>query len=171
VLNNPNDSYFLLRVAGSYRKINAQKSMQLFQQIHEKFPENVDCLRALIHLTHSQGLNEQHDVYVDKLEKLEKHKEVRNRINSARPGTSSYNARHSGKSNASGNIGEHHPITSNYNTSTNNYTNSPNNNSPIDYSYSDPLESENYQKRPFTSGRRIVESYSDEEIDDELLPM
>lgn len=173
VLNNPNDSYFLLRVAGSYRKINAQKSMQLFQQIHEKFPENVDCLRALIHLTHSQGLNEQHDVYVDKLEKLEKQNEVRNRINSARPGTSSYNASRlsgSGKSSANGN-GEHHPITSSYNATNNNYTTSPNINSPVDYSYSDPLQADNYQKRPFTSGRRIVESYSDEEIDDELLPM
>jgi intraflagellar transport protein 88 len=173
VLNNPNDSYFLLRVAGSYRKINAQKSMQLFQQIHEKFPENVDCLRALIHLTHSQGLNEQHDKYVDKLEKLEKHKEVRNRINSARPGTSSYNSARlsgSGKSNASGNV-EHHAITSNFNMANNNYTLSSNVNSPVDYSYSDPLEADNYQKRPFTSGRRIVESYSDEEIDDELLPI
>lgn len=166
VLNNPNDSYFLLRVAGSYRKINAQKSMQLFQQIHEKFPENVDCLRALIHLTHSQGLNDQHDVYADKLEKLEKQKEVRQRINSSRPGTS-FNARvpSSGKSSGSGQVEQH---VSNYSS---NYANSPNVNSPVDYSYSDPLEADNYQKRPFTSGRRIVESCSDDEIDDELLPM
>lgn len=160
VLNNPNDSYFLLRVAGSYRKINAQKSMQLFQQIHEKFPDNIDCLRALIHLTHSQGLNEQHSSYVDKLEKIEKQKEVRQRINSSRPGTS-FNPRHSlsGKSNGNGHI-ESQQVTI-----------SPNVNSPVDYSYSDPLEGDNNQKRPFTSGRRIAESYSDEEIDDELLPM
>lgn len=165
VLNNPNDSYFLLRVAGSYRKINAQKSMQLFQQIHDKFPENVDCLRALIHLTHSQGLNEQHDAYADKLEKIEKQKEVRQRINSARPGTSFNPSRlsGSGKSNGSGHV-EHQQVA-------NQYSNSPNVNSPVDYSYSDPLEADNYQKRPFTSGRRIVESYSDDEIDDELLPM
>lgn len=166
VLNNPNDSYFLLRVAGSYRKINAQKSMQLFQKIHEKFPENIDCLRALIHLTHSQGLNEQHDVYVDKLEKIEKQKEVRQRINSSRPGTTSFNSRvsGSGKSNGSSHIEMQQQPTSSY-------LNSPSINSPVDYSYSDPLESENFQKRPFTSGRRIVESYSDDEIDDELLPM
>lgn len=161
VLNKPNDSYFLLRVAGSYRKINAQKSMQLFQQIHEKFPENVDCLRALIHLTHSQGLDELNDGYVSKLESIEKQKEVRQRINSSRPGTS-FNPRHSGSGKSSG---------SNYfeNQQT---VNSPNVNSPAEYSYSDPLEADNNnQKRPFTSGRRIVESYSDEEIDDELLPM
>lgn len=162
VLNNPNDSYFLLRVAGSYRKINATKSMQLFQQINEKFPENVDCLRALIHLTHSQGLNEQHDAYVDKLEKLEKQREVRQRINSARPGTSSFIPRLSGSGKSNGS--EHHQVASTY-------ANSPNVISPVDYSYTDPLEAESYQKRPFTSGRRIVESYSDDEIDDELLPM
>lgn len=160
VLNNPNDSYFLLRVAGSYRKINSQKSLQLFQQIHEKFPENVDCLRALIHLNHSQGMNELHDLYADKLEKLEKQKEVRQRINSARPGTSMV-SRLSGSGKSSG----HGEVMSNY-------ANSPNNiNSPIDYSYSDPLEADIGQKRPMTSGRRIVESYSDEEIDDELLPI
>lgn len=166
VLNNPNDSYFLLRVAGSYRKINSQKSMQLFQQIHEKFPENIDCLRALIHLTHSQGMHELHDVYVDKLEKIEKQKEVRQRINSAiRPGTS-FNSRlsSSGKSSGGGSHGYAELVTPNY-------QNSSNVNSPIDYSYSDPLEADGMQKRPMTSGRRIVESYSDEEIDDELLPI
>lgn len=169
VLNNPNDSYFLLRVAGSYRKINSQKSMQMFQQIHDKFPENVDCLRALIHLTHSQGMNELHDVYADKLEKLEKQKEVRQRINSARPGTSMIPSRLSGSGKSSG--GSHFENTATP-TMMGNYANSPNNvNSPVDYSYSDPLEADIGQKRPMTSGRRIVESYSDEEIDDELLPI
>lgn len=158
VLNNPNDSYFLLRVAGSYRKINAQKSMQLFQQIHEKFPENIDCLRALIHLTLSQGLNEQHDSFVERLEKIEKQKEVRQRINSSRPGTS-FNARGSGKSNGSSYVESQQAIISSNVTS------------PVDYSYSDPLEAD-HQNRPYTSGRRIVENYSeDEEFDDELLPM
>lgn len=171
VLNNPNDSYFLLRVAGSYRKINSQKSLQLFQQIHEKFPENIDCLRALIHLTHSQGMNELHDVYADKLEKLEKQKEVRQRINSARPGTSMA-SRLSGSGKSSGS-GSHGHIEHSTPINMSNYGNSPNNNvnSPIDYSYSDPLEADIGQKRPMTSGRRIVESYSDEEIDDELLPI
>lgn len=167
VLNNPNDSYFLLRVAGSYRKINSQKSMMLFQQIHDKFPENVDCLRALIHLTNSQGMHELHDIYVDKLDKIEKQKEVRQRISSAiRPGTSLH-SRLSGSGKSSG--GSHGHVE--HSTQMTNYANSPNINSPIDYSYSDPLEADNMQKRPMTSGRRIVESYSDEEIDDELLPI
>lgn len=164
VLNNPNDSYFLLRVAGSYRKINSQKSMQMFQQINEKFPDNTDCLRALIHLTQAQGLTEMYDEYIEKLDKIEKQKEVRQRINSSRPGTASFNARlpSSGKSSNGSNV-EH--STSNYN-----YTNSPNVNSPIDYSYSDPLEPA--QKRPFTGMRKQVEEFSDDdEIDDDLLPM
>lgn len=170
VLNNPNDSYFLLRVAGSYRKINSQKSMQMFQMIHEKFPENVDCLRALIHLTHSQGMNEQHDMYVDKMEKLEKQKEVRQRINSAiRPGTSII-SRLSGSGISSGGSQRH--VEHSTPTMMTSYANSPNKvNSPIDYSYSDPLEADIGQKRPMTSGRRIAESFSDEEIDDEFLPI
>jgi intraflagellar transport protein 88 len=164
VLNNPNDSYFLLRVAGSYRKINSQKSLQLFQQIHAKFPENVDCLRALIHLTSTQGISELHETYVDKLDKLEKQKEVRQRINSARPGTlHSRMSLGSGKSSGGGT--ESSGLMANYNN------NSPSNNSPIDLAYSDPLESENLQKRPMTSGRRIAETYSDDEIDDDMLPM
>lgn len=166
VLNNPNDSYFLLRVAGSYRKINSQKSMQLFQQIHEKFPENIDCLRALIHLTHTQGMHELHDMYADKLEKIEKQKEVRQRISSAIRPTTSMHSRLSGSGKSSGSHG--HGENS---TPVANYVNSSNINSPIDYSYSDPLEADNMNKRPMTSGRRIVESYSDDEIDDDLLPM
>lgn len=164
VLNNPNDSYFLLRVAGSYRKINSQKSMQMFQQINEKFPDNTDCLRALIHLTQAQGLTEMYDKYIEKLDKIEKQKEVRQRINSSRPGTASFNARlsSSGKSSNGSNV--------EYSTSNYNYTNSPNVNSPIDYSYSDPLEPA--QKRPFTGMRKQVEEFSDDdEIDDDLLPM
>jgi intraflagellar transport protein 88 len=168
VLNNPNDSYFLLRVAGCYRRIgNSQKSLQLFQQIHEKFPENTDCLRALIHLTQTQGLTELNEMYIEKLDKLEKQKEVRQRINSSRPGTSSYNARiassNSGKSNGGASL---------YSNNNNNEMSYNRNNSPVANSpdYSDPLEAE--PKRPYTSGiRKQVEVESDDEIDDDLLPM
>jgi hypothetical protein len=106
-------------------------------------------------------------MYVERLEKIEKQREVRQRINSSRPGTS-FNSRlsGSGKSSASGNA-DQMLSTSNQQ----HYVNSPNINSPTDYTYSDPLEGENHQKRPFTSGRRIVESYSDEEIDEDLLPI
>lgn len=159
----------MLRVAGSYRKINANKSLQLFQQIHERFPENHDCLRALIHLTNSQGLIEQNNVYVEKLEKIEKQREVRQRISSSRPGTS-FNSRLSGSgksSNASATAADHLQASMNQQL-----IHSPVINSPIDYSYSDPLEAESHLKRPYTSGiRRVAESYSDDEIDEDLLPM
>ena len=112
-------------------------------------------------------MHELHDIYVDKLDKIEKQKEVRQRISSAiRPGTSLH-SRLSGSGKSSG--GSHGHVE--HSTQMANYANSPNINSPIDYSYSDPLEADNMQKRPMTSGRRIVESYSDEEIDDELLPI
>lgn len=163
-MNNPNDSYFLLRVAGCYRRIgNSQKSLQLFQKIHDKFPENTDCLRALIHLTQTQGLTELNETYNDSLEKIEKQKEVRQRINSSRPGTSSYSARMSAKSN------------NNIQTENNNRnTNSPPFNSPINspFSYSDPLEP--MAARPYTGMRRntVAERDSDDDINTEdLLPM
>ncbi|KAL9692408.1 hypothetical protein quinque_000119 [Culex quinquefasciatus] len=53
------DPYYLLRIAGCYRRIgNQQKSMSLFKMIHEIYPDNADCLRALIHLNQQQGNNE-----------------------------------------------------------------------------------------------------------------
>lgn len=89
-LNNMNDPYFLLRVAGCYRRTgNPQKSLQMFQAINEHFPENLDCLRALMHLTQTQGMVDLHDHYAAEFQRVEKQKELRNRIGSSRPGTTS----------------------------------------------------------------------------------
>lgn len=88
VLANPNDPYFLLRIAGCFRRIgNAQKSLQMFQNIMRQFPENVDCYRALIHLTQTLGMDELHQRYLSDFQRLEKLKETRQRIGSSRPTT------------------------------------------------------------------------------------
>ncbi|EDS31109.1 tetratricopeptide repeat protein 10 [Culex quinquefasciatus] len=88
VLKNPQDPYYLLRIAGCYRRIgNQQKSLSLFKMIHEIYPENADCLRALIHLNQQQGNNELVEKYGAELQKLEKQKEVRQRIGTGRPPT------------------------------------------------------------------------------------
>lgn len=108
VLKNPQDPYYLLRIAGCYRRIgNQQKSLNLFKMIHEIYPENVDCLRALIHLTQTQGNNELCERYMSELQKLEKQKEVRQRINTSRPPTTASSSRissgeHSARSGAGG---------------------------------------------------------------------
>ncbi|XP_035906050.1 intraflagellar transport protein 88 homolog [Anopheles stephensi] len=86
VLRNPLDPYYLLRIAGCYRRIgNQQRSMALFRMIHEIYPENTDCLRALMHLAQSQGNGELYERYSGELQKLEKQKEVRQRIGTGRP--------------------------------------------------------------------------------------
>lgn len=89
-LNNPNEPYFFLRVAGCYRRIgNPQKSFQLFQMIHKKFPDNLDCIRALMHLTQTQGLDDLHEQYLAEFQRIERLKEIRQRIGSSRPTTTS----------------------------------------------------------------------------------
>lgn len=93
VLVNPNDPYFLLRIAGCYRRIgNSQKSLQMFQNILKQFPENVDCFRALIHLTQTLNLEELYQKYSGEFQRLEKLKETRQRVGSSRPTTTSTTA-------------------------------------------------------------------------------
>lgn len=88
VLVNPNDPYFLLRIAGCFRRIgNSQKSLHMFQDILKRFPENVDCYRALIHLTQTLSLEELHQKYSGEFQRLEKWKETRQRVGSSRPTT------------------------------------------------------------------------------------
>lgn len=88
VLANPNDPYFLLRIAGCFRRIgNAQKSLQMFQNIMRQFPENVDCYRALMHLTQTLGMSDLYQRYLADFQRLEKLKETRQRIGSSRPTT------------------------------------------------------------------------------------
>lgn len=87
VLANPNDPYFLIRIAGCYRRIgNTNKSIQLFQNINDRFPDNIDCLRALMHLTQNQDM-ELYEKYAAEFHRLEKLKETRQRIGSSRPST------------------------------------------------------------------------------------
>lgn len=88
VLANPNDPYFLLRIAGCFRRIgNSQKSLQMFQNIMRQFPENVDCYRALMHLTQTLGMSDLNQRYSTEFQRLEKLKETRQRIGSSRPTT------------------------------------------------------------------------------------
>lgn len=90
VLANPNDPYFLLRIAGCFRRIgNSQKSLHLFQEILKRFPENLDCLRALIHLTQTLNLDELNQKYLLEFQRIEKVKETRQRVGSSRPTTTS----------------------------------------------------------------------------------
>lgn len=88
VLANPNDPYFLLRIAGCLRRIgNTQKSLHMFESILRQFPENADCYRALINLTQTLNMEELNQKYAAEFQRLEKLKETRQRVGSSRPTT------------------------------------------------------------------------------------
>ncbi|XP_058065923.1 intraflagellar transport protein 88 homolog [Anopheles bellator] len=186
ILRNPQDPYYLLRIAGCYRRIgNQQKSMNLFRMIHEHYPENTDCLRALMHLTQSQGNSEAYEKFASELQKLEKQKEVRQRIGNGRPPTSSNSRLSSGEySSARAAVTASHegyqaPGTASGHHSTGQTSKSAdvspdysNNFAQAAYTYGDPLGPP--QERPRTGVRRNLtfEDESDEEINTyDLLPV
>lgn len=76
-----------LLVATCLKRIGQfHKALAEYQDIHRRFPENVECLKFLIRLCGDLGLKEV-QVYVAELKKVEKAKELRERQESARPGT------------------------------------------------------------------------------------
>eukprot|EP00118_Oscarella_pearsei_P028332 m.1902 g.1902 ORF g.1902 m.1902 type:complete len:844 (+) comp8022_c0_seq1:68-2599(+) len=69
---HPNEIKWQLMVASCYRKTgNYQQALQTYNQIHSRFPENVECLKFLVRLCTDMGLKEVHE-YVTKLKKAEK---------------------------------------------------------------------------------------------------
>lgn len=82
----PSNPKWHMMVAGCHRRSgNLHKALTLYQQIHRLFPENVECLRFLVRLCSDLSMKEAQD-YALELKKLEKSKEVRNRVSSSRPG-------------------------------------------------------------------------------------
>lgn len=172
VLATPNSPYFLLRIAGCLRRIgNSQKSLNLFQDIVKQFPENVDCYRALLHLTQTLNMDDLYQRYYAEYQRIEKLRETRQRIGSSRPTTNSShrNRRNSGKFSLLGSSTEHQ--NSNSTPSSNSEKNEINDVAPM--TYADPLGP--MAERPRTGKLRhsaSVQEESDEEFDaEELLPI
>ncbi|XP_045462639.1 intraflagellar transport protein 88 homolog isoform X2 [Harmonia axyridis] len=83
----PNEPKWNMMVAACYRRSgNMHRALTLYQAIHKQFPENAECLRYLVRLCSDLGMREAQD-YVMELKKLERTKEVRERVNSSRPGS------------------------------------------------------------------------------------
>lgn len=86
-LMQPNEPKWQMMVAGCHRRSgNLQKALQLYQDIHRQFPENTECLRFLARLCGDLGMREAQE-YTLELKKLEKAKDVRERVASSRPGS------------------------------------------------------------------------------------
>jgi intraflagellar transport protein 88 len=58
------------------RSGNYQKAFNSYKSIHNRFPENVECLKFLVRVCSDLGLKETAE-YTEKLKKLEKNKEIK----------------------------------------------------------------------------------------------
>ncbi|RDD37238.1 Intraflagellar transport protein 88-like protein [Trichoplax sp. H2] len=165
----PNEVKWQLMVASCYRIIgNYNRALDKYKQIHEKFPENTDCLKFLVRVCTDLGMKEAQE-YAGKLKKAEKAKEIKQqRTNSAnRNGVSSRQSGSAGSERAG----------SGRNTSRNSSAKIRDEPDPIhqeeskeiDTTYNDPLG--DAPARPKTAARRRNEDeFGDEELGDDLLP-
>lgn len=88
VAANPNDPYYLIRISNCFNKVgNKQKAFQLLQIINKKFPDDLNCLRALVYMCHKHSWQNLYDNYLTQYQALEKAKETRQRVGSSRPTT------------------------------------------------------------------------------------
>ncbi|RWS30890.1 intraflagellar transport protein 88-like isoform X1 [Leptotrombidium deliense] len=75
----PNQVKWQLMIAACYRRSgNYQQALQCYKGIHTKFPENLECLKFLVKISQELGLSESND-FLEKLRKLEKAKELKER--------------------------------------------------------------------------------------------
>lgn len=63
------------------------KALTMYQRVHALHPDNAECLRFLVRLCTELGMREAQD-YVLELKRLEKAREVRDRLGSGRPASS-----------------------------------------------------------------------------------
>lgn len=83
----PDEARWRLLVAACLRRTGQfHKALTEYQDIHNKFPDNIECLKFLIRLCSDLGLKEA-QTYAAELKKAEKAKELKDRQSSARPGT------------------------------------------------------------------------------------
>ncbi|KAI8909651.1 hypothetical protein EDD86DRAFT_190714 [Gorgonomyces haynaldii] len=82
----PSQIKWQLMVASCYRRCgNYQQAYDTYKRMHEKYPEDVECLRFLVKIANELGLKEAND-YNNKLQRIEK-SGVKSGSNSARNST------------------------------------------------------------------------------------
>ncbi|KAM9566225.1 intraflagellar transport protein 88 homolog isoform 1-T1 [Guaruba guarouba] len=161
----PTQEKWHLMVASCYRRSgNYQKALEKYKVIHRKFPENIECLRFLVHLCTDMGMKEVQE-YTTKLKKVEKLKEVREqRIKSGRDSS----ARSRREGNASGDSGGTKGERLNARLKA-----FPETSEPYESSICkeiDPLGPQ--AERPKTAARKRAEEddFADEELGEDMLP-
>lgn len=81
----PGEVRWQLMVASCHRRIgDYQLALQMYKDIHHKFPENIECLKFLIRMCTDLGLREldEYSASLKKAEKMKELKEQRSKSNS-----------------------------------------------------------------------------------------
>ncbi|XP_012221934.1 intraflagellar transport protein 88 homolog [Linepithema humile] len=159
----PDEPRWRLLVAACLRRTGQfHKALAEYQDIHNKFPDNIECLKFLIRLCSDLGLKEA-QMYTAELKKAEKAKELKERQGSARPGTTGSRKSNSGTSSRAGSglsVSDRRPSPDRRPISGRN-----------DYqgtSYADPIGP--LPTRPMTAAGKRDDDFGDEELGDDLLP-
>ncbi|PIO71816.1 tetratricopeptide repeat protein [Teladorsagia circumcincta] len=172
----PNEIKWQLMMASSHRRAgNYQKALELYKNIHKKFPANIECLKFLVRITTDLGMPEAKE-YVEKLGKAERVRQLKMQ----RESDSSQGKRHSAQSSHSlpppqGGSGERPTSLNSLRMSSAKFafedqpfTVAPRDMKSADLSYADPVGAG--VARPKTGQRRPKTDDSFEELDDSLLP-
>jgi len=177
----PQEVKWHLMLATCYRKAgNYGRAMQTYKEIHQKFPDNLDCLKFLVRLFNDQGLVNEGKEYANKLNKLEKNlvqKEQR-AISAQRKGSgrtrvgSGQPERRAEVTRRESDLSLTSPLSSDRTPLSSDRQESGRNRKTIDASYADPIGEA--PSRPKTAGGhgrpQVEDEFADEEIGDDLLP-
>ncbi|KAK2570829.1 Intraflagellar transport protein 88-like protein [Acropora cervicornis] len=187
----PNEVKWQLMVASCYRRSgNYQQALETYKTIHQRFPDNVECLKFLVRICTDLGLKDVQD-YAQKLKKAEKARELKQqratsgtRKGSGRAGSGNLPGS-AGSRNSSSGSGSEGVDSSGGRRSANRSAGrtkpfiADNDDSfsfggakDVDATYADPLGEA--PVRPKTAGRQrpqqVEDEFGDEEIGDDLLP-
>ncbi|XP_076174878.1 intraflagellar transport protein 88-like protein nompB [Ptiloglossa arizonensis] len=176
-----------LLVAACLRRTGQfHKALLEYQDIHEKFPENVECLKFLVRLCSDLGLKEA-QLYATELKRAEKARELKDRQGSVRPGSRMSNSGTSSRTGSGMSVLSDHRssptfgrkdnqglgsagIVRSTRISTNeNYAETVSDtNDQTSTAYVDPIGP--LPTRPMTSAGKRDDDFGDEELGDDLLP-
>ncbi|MFH4976663.1 hypothetical protein AB6A40_003372 [Gnathostoma spinigerum] len=178
VIMQPKEIKWQLMMASCQRRSgNYQKALELYRQIHQRFPQNIECLKFLVRICMDLGMPEA-KTYMEKLSRAEKVKQLRMQ----RESDSSQ-----GKRSASTASAHSLPPTTSHGgprSRSGIRTSSArlilDDNKPYevtqrameesDYSYSDPLGPPPTRPKTGHGGQKDEESFENEQLDDSLLP-
>ncbi|XP_043580378.1 intraflagellar transport protein 88 homolog isoform X2 [Bombus pyrosoma] len=183
----PDEPRWRLLVAACLRRIGQfHKAVLEYQDIHNKFPENIECLKFLVRLCSDLGLKEA-QLYATELKRAEKAKELKDRQGSARPGSRRSNSGTSSRTGSGMSLLSDHRSSPTFNRKENQGLSSagitrPNRvsatenitdvaNDVTDQTgtpYVDPIGP--LPVRPMTSAGKRDDDFGDEELGDDLLP-